>query len=186
VGDDCSARPGPTDGDGAPETVQLADDRMPIVREMKASDAAALTRFHRTLTPETTYLRYFSPHPRLSPSELVRFTQVDHRHREALVAISDGEIVGVARFDRVHGSPEAEAEAEVAFVVADDWQGLGLGTALFERLVRRGRAAGITRFVAETLPHNERMIAVFHHAGLPTRTWFDEGTVHIAIDLAPR
>ena len=101
---------------------------------MHADDAASLLRFHHTLSPETTHLRFFAVHPELSEAELHRFTNVDHRDREAIVATVADEIVGVARFDRL----EVSTDAEVAFVVADSWQGRGLGALS----VRSSRGAG--------------------------------------------
>jgi GNAT superfamily N-acetyltransferase len=50
--------------------------------------------------------------------------------------------------------------AEVAFAVADAWQGRGVGTILVERLREDARAAGITRFVAEVLPGNAPGLAL--------------------------
>ena len=149
---------------------------------MRPEDAERLLRFHDTLSSETTYLRYFSFHPELRPQELYRFTHVDHRDREAVVAVVAGEIVGVARFDRL----ETPADAEVAFVVADSWQGRGLGTLLFERLAQRARHLGIERFIAQTLAHNARMLAVFHHVGLPVTQRRDAEIIHLVIDLEPR
>jgi len=149
---------------------------------MSADDAAGLLRFHHTLSPETTHSRFFSVHPELSAAELHRFTHVDHDEREAIVATVAGEIVGVARFDRLGGG----GDAEVAFVVADSFQGRGIGTLLFDRLAERAREVGVSRFVADTLPHNRRMLAVFHHAELPMETVFRDGVVHVAIDLAGR
>jgi RimJ/RimL family protein N-acetyltransferase len=151
------------------------------LHRMSARDARRLRRFHRRLSTETTYFRFFSVHPQLSPDEIQRFTHVDHRDREALVATVDGEIVGIARFDRL----DDPADAEVAFVVADAWQGHGIGTLLFEQLAVRARELGVRRFVADTLPHNHRMLAVFHHVGLPVRSAFRDGVVHLTIDLTP-
>lgn len=169
------------DGPGPVLDVVLRDGSVVGVRAMSAADEARLERFHATLSAGTTYLRYFSPHPRLSASELHRFTHVDHRDREAIVALVDDEIVGVARFDR---HPKGH-EAEVAFVVSDAWQGKGLGTALFRALIGRAVATGVERFVAETLPHNRPMLAVFTHAGLPHQTRFVDGVVAVVIDLPP-
>ena len=95
------------------------------------------------------------------------------------MAVVDGQLVAVARFDRM---PDTE-EAEVAFVVADHLQGRGLGTHLFWRLADRAREVGIRRFVADTLSHNRRMLHVFHHTGLPISTTYDDGVAHVAIDL---
>jgi RimJ/RimL family protein N-acetyltransferase len=148
------------------------------LRAMQPDDAERLLRFHHSLSPETVYLRFFSVHPDLRPDELDRFTHVDHEQREAIVAVVDDDIVGVARFDRTGADT-----AEVAFVVADRWQGKGLGTMLFEALEARAREVGIDRFTAETLPHNERMLSVFRHCGHPHRSWYDAGVVHVEMDL---
>lgn len=163
----------------APQTALLRDGTVVGIVAMSPGDAERLVRFHDTLSSETTYRRFFSFHPELSPAELYRFTHVDHREREAVVAVVDGEIVAVARFDRL----ENPSDAEVAFVVADDWQGRGLGTLLFEHLTRRARDLGVARFVAETLVHNHPMLALFHHAGLPVREHVEAGVAHLTIDL---
>jgi GNAT superfamily N-acetyltransferase len=148
---------------------------------MRPDDAVRLVRFHHTLSAESTYLRFFSYHPELLPSELDRFTHVDHRDREAVIAVAGGEIVGVGRFDRLRGS----ADAEVAFVVTDAWQHRGLGSVLFRRLAERGRDVGIERFVAQTLAQNVAMLAVFRHAGLPVTHQRDHEIVNLVINLVP-
>ena len=157
----------------------LRDGSKVDLHVMRPEDAGDLVRFHHGLSPETTYLRFFSVHPELSGREVERFTNVDHHGREALVATVDDHIVAVARFDR---SGDA-AEAEVAFVVADVWQGEGLGSALLHRLASRAREEGIERLTAEVLPHNHRMLAVFRHGGWPMRSTLRDGVVHIELDL---
>jgi RimJ/RimL family protein N-acetyltransferase len=159
--------------------IELREGTEVRLHAMRGDDADALLRFHHQLSPETTFLRFFSVHPGLSSQELDRFTHVDHRDREAIVATVDEEIVGVARFDRLPGSGDAEA----AFVIADVWQGEGLGTALFHRLAARARELGVERFTAEVLPHNRRMLNLFHHSGLPVTARLRDGTVHVVLDL---
>ena len=163
------------------ETVLLRDGAALDLVAMRPADAERLVRFHHTLSSDTQYLRFFSFHPELSADELYRFTHVDHRDREAVVAVVAGEIVGVARFDRAEGG----ADAEVAFVVADSWQGRGLGTLLFEHLACRARRVGIHRFIAQTLHQNARMLAVFRHTGRPVTERREAEIVHLAIDLTP-
>ena len=159
--------------------IELRDGTEVHLHAMRGDDADALLRFHHQLSPETTHLRFFSVHPELSSRELEHFTHVDHWDREAIVATVDHEIVGVARFDRLPGGSEAEA----AFVVADVWQGEGLGTALFGRLAARARELGLERFTAEVLPHNRRMLNLFHRSGLPVTARFRDGVVHVVLDL---
>lgn len=163
----------------ASRRVLLLDGTVVDIVAIGPGDAERLVRFHHTLSSETTYRRFFAFHPELSAAEVYRFTHVDHRDREAVVAVADGEIVAVARFDRL----ENPSDAEVAFVVADSWQGRGLGTLLFKHLTRRARDLGVARFAAETLAHNHPMLALFHHAGLPVREHVEAGVAHLAIDL---
>jgi RimJ/RimL family protein N-acetyltransferase len=159
-------------------------DRLGLrVTAMSPALAPALDRFHEGLSLATTRNRFFSPHPHLSAAEIERFTNVDHRDRDALVVLDpNGDIVAVARFDRLG---ELSATAEVAFVIADRWQHHGVGSALFARLAARAREVGVTRFVAETLAGNSAMRAVFRHAGTACRESVEQGVVHVTIDLAP-
>lgn len=162
-----------------PDVVPLRDGSVVTLVPMTPAEAERLLRFHSGLSPQTVYRRFFSFHPELSPDELYRFTHVDHRDREAIVACAGPEIVAVARFDR---TPDP-AVAEVAFVVADSWQGRGLGSLLFQRLADRARALGVRRLAADTLPENARMLAVFHHAGVPLTSTLSEGVVHLTLEL---
>jgi acetyl coenzyme A synthetase (ADP forming)-like protein len=157
----------------------LSDGRVVQVRPIEPSDADRLLRFHQSLSPETTRLRFFAVHPYLSDAEVSRFTTVDHHHREALVALVDDELIGVARYDRMPGT----SDAEVAFVVTDAWQGSGVGSLLLEHIAARARTEGLTRFVADTLSDNRRMQRVFADSGLaPERSW-DRGVEHLVMRL---
>lgn len=163
-------------------SARLRDGTAVDLVAMGPADAERLVRFHKSLSPDTTYRRFFAFHPELSPKELYRFTHVDHREREAIIAVLDGEIIGVGRYDRLGEEGGAEGDAEVAFVVADSWQGRGLGTILLEHLAERAREAGLTRLVADTLAHNRPMLTVFDRAGATT-DGVESGVVHITIDL---
>jgi GNAT superfamily N-acetyltransferase len=169
---------------GAPTIgpAELRDGTVVMIEPMHRTDALRLEDFHATLSPETTSLRFFHLHPELSEREIHRFTHVDHEDREALVAVHDDRIIGVARFDRLG---EGSSDAEVAFVVADAWQGRGLGSVLFRRLAARAAELGVRRLVAETLFRNRRMLAVFRHAGLPCVETIQGDVVRVVLDLAP-
>lgn len=162
-------------------SVTLRDGSELTIRPMHRTDAGRLVRFHHTLSPETTRLRFFTFHPELRPDELDRFTHVDHNDREAIVATVDDEIVGVGRWDRADDA----SLAEVAFVVTDAWQGRGLGSALLRSLVEQAPQRGIDRFLAVTLTDNRRMLAVFHRAGKPVTSRFVDGQVELTMDLRP-
>lgn len=150
------------------------------VRPILPGDAERLVEFHSHLSMHSTYLRFFTFHPRLSPAEVERFTHVDYRDRLALVAESGDRLIGVGRYDRAPGSDEAE----VAFVVADEYQHHGIGALLLDELARAAREQGIATFVAETLEENRTMLDVFFHSGYPTTSRTEYGTVSVRFPIA--
>ena len=151
------------------------------LRPIRPDDAARLIEFHRHLAPHSVYLRFFSFHPTLSEAEVQRFTCVDYINRLALVAEIDGRLIAVGRFD----SKPGDSEAEVAFVVADEYQHHGIGSLLLDELAEAARARGITTFRAETLGENHTMLDVFRHAGFCLASSVEYGTVTLRFPIEP-
>ncbi len=149
------------------------------VRPIMADDAPRLLVFHRLLSPGSVYRRHFFMHPELSEAEVEHFTSVDYVDRLALIVEDSDELVAVARYDRSSGS----AEAEVAFVVADAYQHLGIGTMLLDRLARAARPNGITTFVASTQADNRSMIDVFLHSGFGITTTSSHGVIGVRMAI---
>ena len=114
------------------------------------------------MSPESKYLRFFAPYPRLSERDVRRFTQVDYVDRVALIVTLGEEMIAVGRYDRID-----DGQAEVAFLIEDAHQGRGIGQLLLEHLAEAARERGITRFVAEVLPQNRRMAAGVRRRRLP-------------------
>jgi acyl-CoA synthetase (NDP forming)/RimJ/RimL family protein N-acetyltransferase len=170
--------------------VVLADGGTVHIRPILPSDAETYLRFFHRLSRETRYYRFFSPKSELSDAEVAHFTTVDFTSRMALVAIVGGEIIAVARYDRLdpagdgEGTPAGPPDAEVAFTIDDAHQGRGLGTLMLEYLAAAGRENGIGRFVAETMPDNRRMVRVFHDAGYQTIDRFADGLISVAFPIA--
>jgi GNAT superfamily N-acetyltransferase len=151
------------------------------LRPIRSEDAAKLVAFHACLSFDSIYRRYFSLHPVLSDDEVRHFTQVDYVNRLALV-IEDGEqLVAVGRYDRYPQVPTAE----VAFVVRDDYQHLGLGHRLLDALATAAWERGITTLCAETLFSNHDMMSVFRHSGFPITTSSEFGEISVRLDIAP-
>jgi acetyl coenzyme A synthetase (ADP forming)-like protein len=161
--------------------VVLLDGGTAHVRPIHPDDGPALVAFHSGLSDDTVYSRFFSAKPRLSAAEVEHFTHVDYDARVALVAELGDQLVAVARYDRT----KREREAEVAFVVADEHQGRGIATVLLEHLAAAARERGITRFVAETLIGNRRMLDVFRTAGFDEVARYDDGVVHVDLAIEP-
>jgi RimJ/RimL family protein N-acetyltransferase len=151
------------------------------VRPIRPEDADGLVVFHAGLSARSVYRRYFFSHPQLSPTEIERFTRVDYRDRLALVVEDHGNLIGVARYERQEGT----TAAEVAFVVADEFQHHGIGTVLLKRLAEAAWTTGIRSFEAETLSENRAMLDVFLHSGFPVSTTASGGTVSVRFSIDP-
>ena len=151
------------------------------LRPIRPDDGSRLVDFHGHLSPDTVYQRFFSVHPRLLAAEVERFTHLDYVDRLALVVEHAGELIAVARYERLPGT----SDAEVAFVVADAEQGRGLGTLLLEHLAAAAGGRGITRFVADTLVTNNGMLGVFGRAGFTVERTYEEGVVRLEFPIAP-
>jgi acyl-CoA synthetase (NDP forming)/GNAT superfamily N-acetyltransferase len=163
--------------------VVLSDGGTAHLRPITPADADALQRFHMAQSPESIYLRFFAPYPRLSDTDLHRFTNVDHVDRVALIATIGDDIIAVGRYDRI--GARQDGTAEVAFNVSDRHQGRGLGSVLLEHLAAAARENGVHRFVAEVLPQNRRMLGVFRDAGYEVRHAFEDGVVSLSFDIDP-
>lgn len=150
------------------------------VRPIRPDDANGLVQFHDHLSDRACYLRFFSLHRHLSPKEVDRFTRIDYRDRLALIAEHNGRLVAVGRYDR---RPET-AEAEVAFVVADDCQQHGIGSLLLDQLADAARERGVEIFVADTLQENLTMLEVFANSGFPITQRCEYGTVSLRFPIA--
>jgi GNAT superfamily N-acetyltransferase len=151
------------------------------VRPIAPSDADALVRFHAHLSDQTIRLRYFNLHRNLDPEEVAHLTRVDGFNRAGYVVESQGEIVAVGRYDRC----DKPCRAEVAFVVADDFQYHGLGPMLLEQLVAAAKLAGIGELCASVLAENFTMLAVFHRAGFPYTEERTDNVIELTLEIGP-
>ena len=160
----------------------LSDGGIVHVRPIRPTDAGALVAFHARLSPGAVYHRFFTAKPRLTEAEVRHFIEVDNSDRVAFVAELGDELLAVARYDRL---PQTSLVAEVAFVVEDRHWGRGIATVLLEYLAAAARERGITRFVAETLADNGRMLEVFRNAGFAEQTNVGDGSVSVKLTIEP-
>jgi RimJ/RimL family protein N-acetyltransferase len=152
------------------------------IREIRPDDAERLRRLYFQLSPQSLYLRFFSPVKPPTDAWLQHMAGVDHDRRQAFVGVVDDDVVGVARFDRDH---DDLTRAEIAVVVADAWQQHGLGTALLTRLVDDARARGITTLTATVLGENHTMLSLARSLSPTAHTVVDHGEWHVEIPIPP-
>jgi RimJ/RimL family protein N-acetyltransferase len=152
------------------------------IRPIVPDDADGLNDAFEHLSKESRYLRFLSPKPHLSARELTYLTQVDHSDHEALLAIDamTHRVVGVARYVRARESPD---EAEFAELIADEWQGRGLGRELLRALAVRAREERIGWFTALVLSQNRSMLHVLAALGEVERSPSAAGTIEVRLRL---
>jgi acetyltransferase len=153
---------------------QLNDGTVVRLRPIRSDDKALLSDGIAHLSDETVHRRFLSPKRHFTAAELRYLTEVDGHDHVALVAEDPrepGPLLGVGRFVRLAEDPEA---AEIAILVADPFQGQGLGSLLGAELARAAAAEGVRRFTATMLADNRPAQALMakltghlerHHVG---------------------
>jgi GNAT superfamily N-acetyltransferase len=161
--------------------VTLRDGSRVHIRPILQEDEKQLLEFFRALSPQSKWLRFFTMvKDAFLVGEAHREADVDDRKTGGLIAVTRDEkrIVGHAIYSKL-----ASAHAEAAFAVADDYQGLGLGTILLMRLAQAAIAKGIKIFEAEVMAANHQMLEVFRNSGFNITTKIQQGQCHIEFPI---
>jgi acyl-CoA synthetase (NDP forming)/GNAT superfamily N-acetyltransferase len=161
----------------------LADGTTVEIRQARPDDLDAVQAMHEAMAPDNIYLRFFSYSRRSAEAEarrICRDADPETPGSAALLALRDGEVVGVASYAGFIGHP---GQAEVTFAVADHMHHKGIATLLLEHLVSLARSRQITEFTAETLSENRAMLTVFADAGLPVQRRFADEIYELTFPL---
>ncbi len=158
--------------------VVLRDGSTMRLRPPARDDASALLEFFQGLSDHSLYLR-FHGHPSVDEHLVAPVLDPDWSERGALVGTQDERIVALANYVRLRDL----RTAEVAFAVADGFQGRGIATRLLEQLAVHARSVGIEEFVAEVMFDNTAMLRVFADAGFETSRETVSGTIEVHLSL---
>ena len=164
--------------------VELKNGAKVLIRPARAADAGALQALFHRLSPEDVYTRFFRRVRSLSYAELQNLCNVNHETEVAFLGVTgpreNEEVVGSGCYFL---SPTTNL-AETAFMVAPEWQGLGLGSALQARMQEYAVSRGVRGFVAEILPQNQRMQRLATGAQGRVTTVRDQDAVHVTMLFA--
>ncbi len=156
------------------------------IRSMRPDDRQRIAAAFRLLDRESIYTRLFSYRSELSEADLDRVMKVDPAREVALlVTIGEGDHEVVIGSGRCVASG-APGTAEVAFLVEEDFHGLGIASRLLAQLAEIARARGIATLEADVLADNAAMLSVFARSRLPMKQRRDGGVMHITLDLKPQ
>ncbi|MBV8987127.1 MAG: GNAT family N-acetyltransferase, partial [Solirubrobacterales bacterium] len=156
--------------------VALRDGSTVHVRPVRRDDKAAIRVFLEGVSEESIGFRFFG----LPNLDWVAdwSVDVDYADRFALIAEtgSPSSIIAHAAYVRMDAK-----RAEVAFLVADAWQGKGISTVMLAHLAEVAEQHGISSFEAEVLPQNHRMVQVFRDSGFPVDMRATPGSIWIEV-----
>ncbi len=163
--------------------VELRDRTPVIVRPARSRDREEVAAFAGRLSPDSIELRFAGPMRSDAVIREVLGPPAGAADRLSLVMETLDRVprmVGNAEYVRFQEDP---AHAEVAFLIADEFQGRGAGSILLQELARRARPVGIRWFTAVVLAENFVMRDIFLRAGFPYRVDCDGPTLRIDLDI---
>jgi RimJ/RimL family protein N-acetyltransferase len=150
-------------------------------RAIKPSDVEDMRRLFYRFSDTAVYYRYFSPIKTMPHAKMQEYVNVDFGRCLSIVGLvkemGEGRIIAEARFVRDLHRPYAE----VAFVVDEAFQGLGIASFLLKMLIRLAKERGLKGFTADVLSSNKSMLKVFEKAGLPVEARVVDGIYEVAI-----
>ena len=164
-------------------TELLRDGRQVEIRALCPADRPELLEAATRTSDRSLYRRFFGVRRTFSEAEVAAFVNIDFVNEVALLAVTreDGRevVAGGGRYIVVQ-----PGTAELAFTVVDEFQGLGVASALLRHLTALARAAGLREFLAEVLSDNTAMLRVFERSGLRMERRRENGVLHISLHIA--
>lgn len=135
------------------------------IRPIRPEDADLEQEFTKNLSQESRYFRFMQSLQELSPTMLVRLTQIDYDREMALVAVTeqDGKEceLGTARYAI---NPDGES-CEFALVISDQWQHRGIAQRLMTSLMDAARTKGLKVMQGDVLTNNQNMLKLMNKLG---------------------
>jgi len=158
----------------------LHDGTPMTIRPIRPEDAKIESDFVRNLSPRSKYFRFMGALQELTPSMLVRFTQIDYDREMAFIATTevDGQETEVA-VGRYVPNPDGTS-CEFAIVVGDEWRRKGIGSRIMTGLMDVARSRGLRQMEGEILSENNDMLTLMRHLGFALAPCEDDPTVTLA------
>jgi len=153
-------------------------------RAIKPSDEEEMRRLFYRFSDESVYYRYFSPIKTMPHAKMQEYVCTDYSKAMSIVGLigdpGSGHIIAEARYVKEHS---ASLEADVAFVVDEEYQGLGIATYLYKMLIRLAKERGIKIFTSDVLSSNSSMMKVFEKGEMSFKARLEGGIYRLIIQL---
>ena len=162
--------------------VKLPDETEVLIRPIKPEDEPNEKEMFANFSKQTLYFRFFGYIKDITHDMLTRFTQIDYNREMALIGEInvDGktQMIGVSRIV----SDLENHTAEFAIVVADPWQGKGVGAHLMDKILEVAKKQGVKKIYASVMKANDTMVQMFKARGF-TFTSVDINVFYVERDV---
>ncbi len=150
-------------------------------RAIRPSDEEEMRRLFYRFSDKAVYYRYFSPIKTMPHAKMQEYVNVDYRKAMSIVGV-----VGESAQERIIAEGRYVSEpsgpyADLAFVVDENYQGLGIATYMYKMLIRLAKDQGFAGFTASVLATNQSMMKVLDKGGLPVKARLEQGVYEIVI-----
>ena len=150
-------------------------------RPIRPSDEEEMRRLFYRFSDESVYYRYFTPLKTMPHSKMQEYVNIDYSQVMSIVGLvgdlGKGHIIAEARYVKHKDRPYAD----VAFIVDEDYQGLGIATYLYKLLMRLAKERGLQGFTADVLPANKEMMRVFEKGDAEVKATLEHGVYCLTI-----
>jgi acyl-CoA hydrolase len=155
-------------------------------RPIRPSDEEEMRRLFYRFSDEAVYYRYFTPLKTMPHSRMQAYVNVDYRQTMSIVGLvgdlGKGHIIAEARYVKESDRPYAD----VAFIVDEEYQNLGIATFLYSYLMRIAKERGLQGFTADVLPANKEMMRVFEKGNAEVKVTLEDGIYRLTIPFDAR
>ena len=163
------------------EPLHLADTRCVWLRPLSFEDAPRLVDLCQRISPESRRRRFLRSTVPCDAREAERLASVDQAERVAVAVVPspapDAPIIGVGRFHT-----DSPRHAELALLVDDPYQGVGLGRLLLNRLADQAFRQGLHVLEGHVFYDNQPMLHLLRTSGHPVQVRWDGGDV-LSVEL---
>jgi GNAT superfamily N-acetyltransferase len=148
------------------------------IRPLEAQDHDALIAMNSRSSDRSLYRRFFTANRNAADSYIERLLKLPVSSRQALVAVADGAILGIAAYEL-----SGPCSADVSILIDEHDQHTGIGTLLVRALADVGRSRGIRCLLADVLRENVAMLMMVQKLGFTPYKVSDHGEIHMVFDL---
>ncbi|MBA2879862.1 acyl-CoA hydrolase [Desulfosalsimonas propionicica] len=164
------------------ETVQVFKNDLKVrFRPLRPSDEEEMRRLFYRFSDESVYYRYFTPLKTMPHSRMQSYVNVDYSKDISIVGVvgepGQGRIIAEARYIKDPHSPYGD----VAFIVDEHYQGYGIATYMYQKLMRLAKERGLQGFTADVMPANKSMMRVFEKGDAEVKAALESGIYRLTI-----